>query len=83
MNDAVLDHFRGLADDLSKRPTERIKIELRSGTVLNAKYDPLFDTISLGGMTFPAKEVDRWTMVGWMSKVKKIVKVLDLPVAAE
>jgi hypothetical protein len=77
MNDAVLNHFRNLASDLSKRPREEISIELKSGTVLSAKYDPVFGTITLGGTTFPAGEVNVWTKLGWGSEAKKIVKKLS------
>jgi hypothetical protein len=82
MNNATLAHFRNLASDLSTRPREDISIELKSGTVLNAKYDPMFGTITLGGMTFPESEVSIWTKLGWGSKAKKIVKKLS-PVSSQ
>ena len=57
MNNAVLKQFREMAAELSQRRREDIDIELKSGTVLHAKYDPLFDSVIIAGTTFPAKEL--------------------------
>ncbi len=74
MNDTVLQHFRDLAETLSARTKQAITIELKNGRLLQAVYDPLFQTITLGGNTFPVKELAFWTKLCWGSKPQNISK---------
>ena len=83
MNNAVLKQFRSMASELSHRPKEDIEIELKSGTVLRAKYDPLFDSVIIGGSSFPAKELDHVLKLCWGSTAVKIVKRLKSPVSSQ
>jgi hypothetical protein len=76
MNEAALDHFRSLSSILATREKAAISIELKSGKVLNGLYDPLFKTVTIGGMTFPEKELSTWTRLCWGSPATKIVKRL-------
>jgi len=57
MKDVVLQQFRLMAETLSGRKHHEIRIELKNGSVLNARYDPLFNTIVLGSSTFPVEEL--------------------------
>ncbi|HVN96851.1 MAG TPA: hypothetical protein VMT62_10500 [Syntrophorhabdaceae bacterium] len=74
MNDAVLRQLRSIASDLSERGKFEIKIELKSGTVLKAKYDPLFHSVIIAGTTFPVSELKKWTKLFWGSEAVMIVK---------
>jgi hypothetical protein len=72
MTDAILTHFRTLAGGLSKGEKVAIDITLRSERVLQAHYDPLFKTITLGGMTFPVSELHIRTKLCWGSEPQSI-----------
>ena len=83
MNNAVLKQFRTIASDLSKREREDITIELKSGRVLHAKYDPMFKSVIIAGTTFPEKELSLWTKLFWGSETVKVVKKLESPVSPQ
>ena len=83
MKDPVLEQFRDMAADFSLRDQMEIMIELKNGTVLNAKYDPFFSTVTLGGSTFPVSELNVWTRLGWGSKVVRVIKRLKSPVSPQ
>ncbi len=68
MNDTTLQHFRDMAETLEARSKQSITIELKNGRMLHAVYDPLFQTVTLGGSTFPVKELAFWTKACWGSK---------------
>ncbi len=72
MNDTTLQHFRDLAETLSTRTKHAITIELKNGRLLHAFYDPLFQTVTLGGSTFPVKELSFWTKLCWGSKPHRV-----------
>ena len=74
MNNLVLQQFRSMAIDLSAREKVEITIELTSGRVLKAKYDPLFNSVIIAGTTFPASELKQWTRLFWGSEVVRVVK---------
>ncbi|HVN97841.1 MAG TPA: hypothetical protein VMT62_15530 [Syntrophorhabdaceae bacterium] len=76
MNRAVLQSFRDMAADLANRGFQKISIELKSGTVIEAKYDPMFNTVVLASATFPASELGFWMGLCWGSVPVKIVKRL-------
>jgi hypothetical protein len=67
MRDDVLTHFRQLADTLATGERVNITITLQNGRELKAKLDPMFKTITIGGMTFPESELSTWTRLGWGS----------------
>lgn len=73
MTDPTLSHFRTLAGGLSRRQKVAIEITLKNNRTLRALYDPLFKTITLGGMTFPAAELSTWTKLCWGSVPQGIV----------
>ena len=73
MNEAVLMRFRELGDALLTRPKVEIEITLKNDRVLSALYDPLFRTVTIGGMTIPAGEVSLWTKLSWGSEVATII----------
>ena len=83
MNNAVLKQFRSTASDLSQREREDIDIELKSGTVLHAKYDRMFQSVIIAGTTFPEKELSVWTKLFWGSEAVKVVKRLKSPVSPQ
>lgn len=72
MNEGALLHFRELARALSERPKVRVEITLKNERVLSALYDPMFKTFTIGGSTFPGRELSTWTKLGWGSEVSSI-----------
>lgn len=72
MSEAVLSRFRELGGALSERPRVKVEITLKSDRMLSALYDPLFRTVTIGGMTVPAAELSVWTKLSWGSGVAKI-----------
>jgi hypothetical protein len=83
MNNATLKYLRIMAEALGKRDREDITIELKSGSVLHAKYDPLFKSVIIAGATFPADELSHWTKLFWGSEAIKVVKRFKSPVSAQ
>jgi hypothetical protein len=83
MNKATLKYFRIMSEALGKRDREEITIELKSGSVLNATYDPLFKSVIIAGTSFPADELSRWTKMFWGSEAVKVVKRFKSPVSAK
>jgi hypothetical protein len=73
MTDPTLRHFRTLAGGLSRREKVAIEITLKNNRTLQALYDPLFKTITLGGMTFPSTELNTWTKLCWESLPQSII----------
>lgn len=73
MNEGVLSVFRELGKALAERPKVKIEITLKNDRVLSARYDPIFRTITIGGMTFPAGELSLWTKLSWGSEVATII----------
>ncbi|MGD0485668.1 MAG: hypothetical protein ABSB94_00580 [Syntrophorhabdales bacterium] len=71
---ANLELFRELASLLATREKKQIGILTDKGTV-TAIYDPLFKTVSFGGMTVPEKELGFWMKAVYGATVKKIVGV--------
>lgn len=72
MKDQILRHFQLLAEEMGDRSRTRVEITLKSGRVLKAAYDPLFETITLGGMTFPVRELSFWTKLCWGSEPESV-----------
>ena len=70
MNELTLQKFRDMAGALAKREKVSIEITLKSGRVLSGLYDPLFKTVTIGGMTFPQSELSTWTKLCWGSPAK-------------
>lgn len=73
MNEGVLSVFRELGKALSERPRVKIEITLKNDRVLSAFYDPMFRTITIGGMTFPTGELSLWTKLARGSEVATII----------
>ena len=69
---ANLELFRGLASLLATREKKQIGILTDKGTVA-AIYDPLFKTVSFGGMTVPEKELGFWMKAAHGATVKKVI----------
>lgn len=67
MNEMMLSHFKHLAKDLSGRKRIKTTIILATRKELKAVYDPLFRIFTMGGMTFPLKELATWTKLCWGS----------------
>lgn len=74
MRDNVLNHFRDLAEGLSQRPRINITIILKNDRQLKATFDPMFKTVTIGGMTFPERELSTWTKLCWGSTAARIIK---------
>jgi hypothetical protein len=72
MNDATLAQFRNMAGALAKREKVAIDITLKNGRALSGLYDPLFKTVTIGGMTFPKSELNTWTRLCWGSVPESI-----------
>jgi len=83
MNKATLTYFRIMSEALGKRDREDITIELKSGSVLNATYDPLFKSVIIAGTTFPADELSHWTKLFWGSEAVRVVKRIKSPVSTQ
>ena len=73
MNKATLQHFRDLEADLSKREQIEIGIVTDKGTVTGT-YDPLFKTVSVGGLTVPDKELRFWLHAAYGANLQSIHK---------
>ena len=68
MKENVLQGFQSLAGVLQDREKWQIGIVTDQGTV-TAVYDPLFKTVSVAGMTVPAKELVFWVKVACRANV--------------
>jgi hypothetical protein len=68
MNENVLRGFQDLAATLQNREKWQIGVVTDQGTV-TAVYDPLFKTVSIAGMTVPAKELVFWVKVACHANV--------------
>jgi hypothetical protein len=69
----ILSQFQNMAQALSQRTKIPIAVELKNGRILNAVYDPLFKTVTIGGATFPETELNIMTKLCWGSTVAKAV----------
>lgn len=76
MNEATLDHYRQLAGGLVCRERVGFTFTLANGKEMKAVYDPLFKTFTMGGMTFPAKELAVWIKLVFGS-LPVIIKTRD------
>lgn len=74
MNEMQLEHFRTLAAGLEKRQRTAVRIYLSNGNVLEALFDPMFRTVTIGGSTFPEGEMATWIKLLFNSKIVKIGK---------
>jgi hypothetical protein len=71
MNEVTLEQFRDLADALSKREKIEIGIVTDKGT-LTGTHDPMFKTVSVGGLTVPDKELRFWLHAAYGAKLVSI-----------
>ena len=67
-----LPYFRELAQALNTRERLKIEITFASSRIVSASYDPLFKTVTAGGATFPAQELNTWTKVLYGSQAVRI-----------
>jgi hypothetical protein len=74
MNETTLNHFRHLAEGLASRERVGYTVTLANGKEVKALYDPLFKTITMGGMTFPAGELATWTRLVFGSRLVSITE---------
>lgn len=68
MNENVLRQFQNLSDTLKGREKWPIGVITDQGTV-SAVYDPMFKTVSIAGMTVPARELEFWVKAACHAKV--------------
>jgi hypothetical protein len=76
MDAKTLQHFRDMADDLSKRKKQDITISFTTKEggkeVIQAKYDGMFSTVELGNATVPARELRQWLKLLYGADVKTV-----------
>jgi hypothetical protein len=63
-----------VADGLAARERISLTITRSDGREVKALYDPLFKTITMGGMTFPAGELATWTRLVFGSRLVSITE---------